>query len=265
MSWDIERADEHPHVAIVSMTTNGPNVQNEAFFADLEECFDRLESEYGDCAVVVSGSDPFSAGLDLDYHLPLFADGDTEEIADWYDRYRATNLRLFTYPRPTVAAVDGSAIAGGLILALNCDYRVARRTDAQFSLSEVHIGVPMPAAYVEMIRYAVGTPAAVRSILFGERFDPERARTAGLMHELAAEADVLDRAIAAAANIEPDCYEAYAFSKRAMQARTMDAIDRLALPQDHEALVEAISADGSLDAQARQYRKLRDRDPPWRE
>jgi enoyl-CoA hydratase len=54
-----------------------------------------------------------------------------------------------------VAAIDGHAYAGGVITALDCDYRAAAR-DAQFSLNEVPIGIPMPAAYVEIIRYAMG-------------------------------------------------------------------------------------------------------------
>ncbi len=54
-----------------------------------------------------------------------------------------------------MAAIDGHAYAGGVITALDCDYRAAAR-DAQFSLNEVPIGIPMPAAYVEIIRYAMG-------------------------------------------------------------------------------------------------------------
>jgi len=44
----------------------------------------------------------FSAGLDFDYHLPLFARRSTKAIDAWFEAYRATNLRIFTYPRPTV-------------------------------------------------------------------------------------------------------------------------------------------------------------------
>jgi enoyl-CoA hydratase/carnithine racemase len=53
--------------------------------------------------------------------------------------------RLFQYPRPTVAAVDGHAIAGGLITALDCDFRVVARKPARFGLNGVPIGIPMPA------------------------------------------------------------------------------------------------------------------------
>jgi enoyl-CoA hydratase/carnithine racemase len=53
-------------------------------------------------------------------------------------------LRIFKYPRPSVAAVNGHAIAGGLITALNCDFRVAARKPVKFGLNEVPLGIPMP-------------------------------------------------------------------------------------------------------------------------
>ena len=57
-------------------------------------------------------------------------------LASWWFRgYRATNMRLFTYPRPTVAAVNGHAFAGGLITAAVCDYRVAVDDGARFGLN----------------------------------------------------------------------------------------------------------------------------------
>ena len=144
MPWMIER--KHDYVAVVTMNTNKVNAQNPAFFDDLHLAFDHLEAKCNDCAVVLTGIGPaFSAGLDFDHHFPLFARQSVKEINAWFDAYRATNLRLFTYPRPTVAAINGHAYAGGLITALCCDDRIASEGALQFSLNEVAIGIPMPA------------------------------------------------------------------------------------------------------------------------
>jgi len=122
MGWTIERGCR---VAAVTMTTNPVNAQNRAFFADLHDTFDRLERDHPESPVVLIGTGArFSAGLDLAEHFPLFA-GDPAAVASRFRDYRATNMRLFTYPRPTVAAVNGHAFAGGLITAAVCDYRVA--------------------------------------------------------------------------------------------------------------------------------------------
>ena len=97
MSWTIERRGR---TAVVTMTTDPVNAQNRAFFADLNEAFDRLEAEHPDSPVVLTGlGRRFSAGLDLDEHFRLFA-GPRDAVADWFQVYRATNMRLFTYPGP---------------------------------------------------------------------------------------------------------------------------------------------------------------------
>ena len=152
MPWKIER--KHEHVVVVTMNTNKVNAQNPAFFADLHTAFDRLETEFEDCAVVLTGTGKvFSAGLDLDHHFAMFARRNLKEIDDWFAAYRLTNLRLFTYPRPTVAAINGHAYAGGFITAIDCDYRIAMEGAPQFALNEVPIGIPMPAVYCEIIKY----------------------------------------------------------------------------------------------------------------
>ena len=176
MSWTIERRGR---VAIVTMTTNPVNAQNRAFFADLHQAFDHLERDHTDSPVVLTGTGKrFSAGLDLGEHFPLFA-GDAPAVASWFADYRATNMRLFTYPRPTVAAVNGHAFAGGLITAAVCDYRVALADGTQFALNEVPIGIPMPAVYVRMLAYAWGEPVAARTCLRGEIFSPTEAHALG--------------------------------------------------------------------------------------
>ncbi len=172
MSWTIERRGR---IAVVTMNTNPVNAQNRAFFADLHDAFDRLERDHAECPVVLTGVGArFSAGLDLGEHFRLFA-GDTDKVAEWFLDYRATNMRLFTYPRPTVAAVNGHAFAGGLITAAVCDRTVGAAGDARFGINEVNIGIPMPAVYLRMLTYAWGQPVASRTCLQGEIFSVDEA------------------------------------------------------------------------------------------
>ncbi|MBV8279484.1 MAG: enoyl-CoA hydratase/isomerase family protein [Verrucomicrobia bacterium] len=261
MSWSIER--KHDHVAVVTMNTNKVNAQNATFFDDLHAAFDRLETEFDDCAVVLTGTGKvFSAGLDLDHHFAMFARQNIKEIDDWFAAYRATNLRLFTYPRPTVAAINGHAYAGGFITAIDCDYRIAAQGDLQFVLNEVLIGIPMPAVYCEIIKYAIGTQAAAQTILFGQVCDLAAASRLGVVQKTAVADQLLDAAIAWAANVPPDCFTAYAFSKRALQATTMAAIDSAAR-LDLDFLSRGMSHPQSLQANARRYRELKGRDINW--
>jgi enoyl-CoA hydratase len=259
MPWTIER--KHDHVAVVTMNTNKVNAQNPAFFADLHAAFDRLEAEFNDCAVVLTGTGAvFTAGLDFDHHFPLFAR--RKEIDAWFGAYRATNLRLFSYPRPTVAAINGHAYAGGLITAFDCDHRIAGDGALQFSLNEVPIGIPMPAVYCEIIKYAVGLRAASELTLFGQVYDLPAAVQMGIVQKTVTPDKLLDAAVAWAALVPRDCYTAYAFSKRALQATTIAAIDAAAR-LDGDWLSRAMSDLGSLRAHARRYRELKGREITW--
>ncbi len=261
MPWTIER--QHDHVVVVTMNTNKVNAQNPAFFADLHAAFDRLETEFHDCAVVLTGSGSvFTAGLDLDHHFALFARRSLKEIDAWFDVYRATNLRLFTYPRPTVAAINGHAYAGGFITAIECDHRIAAEGVPRFALNEVPIGIPMPAVYCEIIKCAIGPRAATEMTLFGQVHDLASAIRMGIVQGSVAPEALLATAVARAALVPPDCYPAYAFSKRALQATTMAAIDAAAR-LDRDFLSRGMSDPLSLRATARRYRELKGKDVTW--
>src|SRR5271165_1179038 len=136
MPWTIER--KHDHVVVVTMNTNKVNAQNPTFFDDLHAAFDRLETEFDDSAVVLTGTGKvFSAGLDLDHHFAMFARRNLKEIDKWFAAYRATNLRLFTYPRPTVAAINGHAYAGGLLR----DHQIRHRHAGSVRVHAIRAGV----------------------------------------------------------------------------------------------------------------------------
>jgi enoyl-CoA hydratase len=261
MPWTIQR--QHDHVAVVTMNTNKVNAQNPAFFDDLHAAFDRLEVEFNGCAVVLTGSgSAFSAGLDFDHHFPLFARRSLKEIDAWFEAYRATNLRLFAYPRPTVAAINGHAYAGGLITAFACDHRIASEGALQFALNEVPIGIPMPAIYCEIIKHAIGPRAASELTLFGQVYDIVTALKMGVVDKTAVPGRLLEAAVAWAALVSPDCYAAYAFTKRALQATTMSAMD-VAARLDRDWLSRGMSDPASLRAHARRYRELKGREITW--
>src|SRR3954453_10861398 len=105
MAWTIHVKEG---VAIVEMNSNDVNRQNPGFFDDLDSAMDRLAREFTELPVVLtSGKHVFSAGFDFDYWFPLIAKGDVETVDATYSRIKQINLRLFSYPKPTVAAING--------------------------------------------------------------------------------------------------------------------------------------------------------------
>jgi enoyl-CoA hydratase len=129
-------------------------------------------------------------------------------------------------------------------------------------LNEVPIGIPMPSVYCEIIKYAIGPHAASELTLFGQMHDLEAAVKMGVIGKTAAPSRLLDDAVAWAALVPPDCYPAYAFAKRALQATTMAAIDAAAR-LDRDWLSRGMSDPASLRAHARRYRELKGREITW--
>ena len=256
MAWDINVVQD---CAVVRMNTNKVNVQNDRFFADLHGAFDRLEREFGELPVVLTGQgNAFSAGIDFQYSFGIFGSGNPDQIRDWYRVYRETNLRIFTYPRPTVAAVNGHAIAGGLITALDCDFRVAARKPAKFGLNEVPIGIPMPAAYVEIIKYALGDQVGALTTLRGKLYDFDEAEKLGFFHEVVAEDQLIGKAIEYATCITPDCNTAYAMSKKALQDSVLRQIEERPVALDAH-LPAGMSDAGNRRAQDRRRQEIMNR------
>jgi enoyl-CoA hydratase len=89
-------------------------------------------------------------------------------------------------PIPTVAAVNGHAIAGGLVLMLACDWRLAVDREALFGLTEIRAGVPYPAAAHAVVQAELAPAAARELVLAGKNHGTERALALGIVDEPAA-------------------------------------------------------------------------------
>ena len=168
-----------------------------------------LESlrEAAPSAVVMTGSGAFfSGGADLRVVPALSAD----EQADMARGINALFSGWHNFPRPLVCAVNGHAIAGGLILALCGDYRVGP-TSGRFGLTEVKVGIPYPSAAMEVVQAELIAPVVRRLVVRGELFDAKTALALDIFDEVVADDAVVDRALAVAAelaSLPPRTFEA---------------------------------------------------------
>ena len=222
MSWDVENSDG---VAVVRMNSNAMNVMNEGFFSDLHEAFDELSASHPDSPVVLASSQKaFSAGLDIGYHHRLFSEGDEEKVREWYGRFRDALLRVFTFERPLIASVSGHAVAGGLVLALCCDYRVCVDEGAKFGLNEVSIGFPLPCAMAQIVLHALGTRAGEQAVTGGLLYEAETALRIGFFNEKRPAGEVLSRCVELARQYGPALVPSYRFSKKALRLGAVEKI-----------------------------------------
>jgi methylglutaconyl-CoA hydratase len=169
------------------------NALDPATIAELTAAF----ADVGDArAVVLAGDGPsFCAGGDVGWMRSTAGVTFDESVAD-AGRLRALLEAVDGCPAPVVARVHGHALGGGSGLVACCDVAIAVR-DADFGFTETRLGL-VPALISPFVLARIGTGAARRLFVTGERFDAETALRIGLVHELADDLDAaVERVVAA--------------------------------------------------------------------
>jgi len=142
------------------------------------------------CIVLAGSGRAFSAGADVNE----LADRDPEAIAQYYRATGGVYELVAALPQPTIAAIHGWCLGGGLELALATDFRIADET-ATFGFPEVGIGIlPSSGGTVRAARL-LGPARAKELILLGGRIGAERALEIGLVTEVVAPGAAVDRAV----------------------------------------------------------------------
>jgi enoyl-CoA hydratase/carnithine racemase len=169
----------------------------------------------GDEPVLLTGEgDAFSAGL----HLKELASLDEAGARRFLTTLEELVAAIFAHPGPTVAWVNGHAIAGGCVLALCCDLRImTAREGTRIGLNEVALGVRFPPRTFAMVRARLTAPALERALLEAALYGAEEALSLGLVHALGDEAAAKAKLAALAAHPR----DAYAYAKRALRG-TLD-------------------------------------------
>jgi len=194
------------------MDTGKANALGPDFLASLERTLEEAESQGAPALVLTGYGAHFSAGLDLPALLPL----PRAEMKALIVTFCRAMLRLFTMPLPVVAAVNGHAVAGGCVLAMQADVRLLADGDLRFGLKEAQLGIGLPALVVETLRCQVPAAALVPVALEGRLFTPAEALRLGLVEAVVPRADLLAAATARARELAAVPRAAYAQIKGAL-------------------------------------------------
>lgn len=208
----------------------------------------RRLADAGTSALVVTGAGRvFSAGVDLNRVLAGGAGYVDRLIPALSDAFET----LFRFPAPTVAAVNGAAIAGGCILACACDRRIIH-TEAAIGASELRVGVPFPAVALEVLRHACGDHA--EEVVLGAGLHRGEAAVAlRLAHEVTAAAELMDRAVAVAADLATVAGDGYRLAKAALRR---PAVERMRAGEAGDAEARRIwAAPATAEAIRRQLER----------
>ena len=194
-----------------TLTIEGPG-KNALSTAVMRDVIAKLRDAAGRPVIVVGAGDAFSAGLNLKEVAGLDDAGMERFLGLLDDMIDA----LFDYEGPMVACVNGHAIAGGCVIALCAEMRIATDDPAvRIGLNEVALGLEFPPKILKLARRRVAPRALERVALEAGLYDPRKAVELGLVDEVAA--DPLARARAVLATLAAHPSEIYAATKRTLR------------------------------------------------
>jgi enoyl-CoA hydratase len=215
------RNDRTGDVEVLRLDGGKANAIDGAFLDGLDRLFARFEAGDARAAVVTGAGTSFSAGLNL---VALAALG-RGEMRSFLDRFHRVMARVFECPRPVVAAVNGHAIAGGCVLAMLADHRVAAAGAFRIGLNETQIGLGLPPLVTEAFRLRLPASSWNSVLLEGRLFSPEEARGVGLVDDVVTADSVVPAAVDVARRLASVPSAAYAHVKRQLRAPAVAAME----------------------------------------
>jgi len=210
---------------IATLTLNRPDKRNAISYELIEDVLRALEEAKHSSArilILTGAGKAFSAGMDLDNLKALIGRTPEQNLRD--SRTMVSLFRtLYEFPKVTIAAVNGAAIAGGTGLALLCDFTLAV-PEAKFGYTEVRIGF-VPAIVSTFLLRQVGEKIARDLLLTGRIFDAEEALRIGLLKEIVPPEKLMGRARELAAELMESSPMSLAYTKRLLTDHARAELD----------------------------------------
>ncbi len=204
--------------AVITMDDGKANALSTAMLDQLTAALDRAEGEAK--AIVLAGRpERFCAGFDL----KVMMSGPANAVA-LLTKGGELLMRLYAAKVPLVIACSGHALAGGALVVLTGDARIAAAGAFKIGLNEVAIGLPLPVLALELARDRIVKRELDRATLMAQIYDPEAARLAGWVDTVVPADELLATAKAEAARLGALASQAYRATKQRLRAATIATI-----------------------------------------
>jgi len=251
MNTDTIRIDRIDNIAVMRINRPPANAIDLALAGEFDNALATIEKSSGVGALILTATgNCFSAGLDLKA-IPSYDEDQQRLMVTEVNRLFG---RLYGLPLPTIAAVNGHAIAGGVILTLACDYRIGAEGDYKLGLAEARVGVAFPVSAMAIVKSELNHRVARLMVLTARNLTPEEALASGVLDELQPADRLLDRALEVAREMAELPRETYARIKRTMRGPALAKIDD-AVSNQTEPMLESWLGDETRKAASEALKK----------
>jgi enoyl-CoA hydratase/carnithine racemase len=251
---------DEPAPGVTRLTISNPGKRGALDHAILDKFASTMPELESRCVIITGEEGTFSAGYDIgDLPDSVFADEAEKLIAH---PFAAAIDAIDAYPYPTVAALNGHAIGGGLELALSCDLRIAASTVA-LGMPPAKLGLVYSHTGIRKFIDTIGAARTRELFLVGRRVDARTARAWGLVNAVAEPERLTDEALELAEEIAANAPLAQLGNKRVIRA-VLDAQSKLD-PELERELIELRRACFSSEDFREGVRAFAEKRPPqWR-
>src|SRR6185369_1676452 len=211
---------------VAFITLNRPEKRNAVSFtlvSELLAALDEIEQSPAQVVIVTGAGKAFCAGLDLEELKGLLGKTHDENVRD-SARMAELFRRVYDFPRPMIAAVNGAAIAGGTGIATMCDFTLGV-PEAKFGYTEVRIGF-VPAIVSSILVWQVGHKIARDLLMTGRLFDAAEAHRYGLVNEIVEPERLMARARELAAQLLENSPSSVRLTKKLINGFIAQDLDR---------------------------------------
>src|SRR5215831_11855197 len=179
---------------IATITLNRPdkrNAMSATMIAEIQTALDEIEKSHARVGILTGAGKAFCSGMDLEM-LAAIAQQSPAENQEDSRRMAKMFRRIWSFPRPLIAAVNGAALAGGCGIATLCDFTLAV-PEAKFGYTEVRIGF-LPALVSVFLTRQIGEKKARDLLLTGRKISAKEAQQLGLVSEIVEPDRLMSRA-----------------------------------------------------------------------
>ena len=220
MSARLATLTSEDDLSIITLDDGKANVFSPKMIQDVNECLDKVPTESG--ALIITGrKGMFSAGFDL----KIISAGDMQATMDMSLSGFKLLSRLFSFPRPILAACSGHGIALGTFLLCCCDYRVGVKGDYMIGANEMRTNMVIPIPILELINHRISSSHKYRAILGAEMYSIENGIDAGLIDEVVDPENLMETAKLKAKDLATMGHPSYTLTKELLIREPLQKIN----------------------------------------
>ena len=230
MSEKIATIKKEDDISIITLDDGKANVFSPEMSNQLNACLDQVDTESG-CLIITGREGMFSAGLDL----KTIQSGDVDRIVEMSSRAFKLLARIFSFPRPVIAACSGHGIALGTFLICCCDYRIGIKGDYMLGANEMRTNMVIPTPILELIKFRVNDSHKYRAVLGAEMYNFNQAQEAGLIDDVVEIDNLMTAAKDKAKDLATMGHPSYTMTKELFIAEPMAKINEALKEHDNDA------------------------------